>query len=169
MPSRTALAAGFLAGVLVGGTVAVAAVGLVPADRVASPSLSYTTATGCVDDAPPSSGWVGTVPVDDVVAVPFNATLVHDEPAILVNGTLDGDGGRYVLTFTVAPDTEASERKGDPPADCQPRTVVEGAASLPADYERLTVVVDGTTVATFEPDRTGATYRPFVLPTESTG
>ena len=151
---------GLLVGVLVGGLlVAGAGAWLVPAEQTASPAASMTTATGCVAD-PAEGGWIGQVTTGDDAVVVFNYTLVHDDAEIEVSGDLQNPAeGRHVFAITTAP--VADSQKGTPPADCQPRTTIQAAVTLPSEFGALEIVIDGDVVATVEstPDA-GPSFRP---------
>lgn len=137
---------GALVGVLVGALlVAGAGAWILPTDRVASPSSSMATATGCRPN-PTAGGWVGHVVVGDHAVVVFNDTLVHDAPALDVRATLsDAGNGRYVYAITTSPATDGKE--GQPPGDCRPRTTVDASVTLPSWFDALTITVDGRPVA----------------------
>ena len=158
---------GVLVGVLVGGlVVAAASAWLVPAERTTSPAASTSTATGCVAD-PTEGGWVGRVTTGDDAVVAFDYTLVHDEPEIDVSGDLQNPAeGRHVFAITTAPVTDS--RKGTPPADCQPRTTIQVAVTLPREFGALDFAIDGDVVATVEsaPDA-GPSFRPVDRPSDS--
>jgi hypothetical protein len=94
-------------------------------------TLSYTTATGCADGPVPSA-WIGNVPLDNSVLVVFNETYTHEAAAIDVNATLESSSDNdYILRITTGTASEMSERKGDPPTGCQPKTTVEMSINLP--------------------------------------
>ncbi|WP_423745834.1 hypothetical protein V5735_07740 (plasmid) [Haladaptatus sp. SPP-AMP-3] len=128
--------------------------------EIPSESLVTATGTGCSATVD-TGGWVGQQPIHDVVAVSFNDTIAHEATAIDVNATLDsGADGDYFLRIDTSPDHAASAKKGSPD-DCQPRTTIDAAVTVPRDYDTITVVIDGETVTTVENDGSSfARYRP---------
>ena len=154
----SAVLLGVAVGLLVGAAVvAVAAGWFIPAERTQSPTGSMTTATGCRPN-PTAGGWVGYVPVGDRAVVVFNYTLVHDVPEIEVRADLANPaGGRHVYAIETTPVTDG--RKGPPPEDCQPRTTLEAAVTLPRAFGTLEVTLDGRTVATVASGE-GPDFRP---------
>ena len=154
--SRQLFVLGLLLGLLVGGATGVTL--LAPAERTTSPSFSTASVTGCVPDAA-SAAWIGQVPTDEGQLVAFNATVLHDTPDLDLRANLsEPSPGRF--QFALVPTRGDSERKGDPPADCQPRTTLDATISLPADYEMLTIVLGESVVTRVEnPDTSVATFR----------
>lgn len=165
MPSTRAVglaAVAFLAGVAVGG---VAAVALTPADGgtvdPANPRYSISTGTGCIEQA---DDWAFTAPVgssDDADRVFLvNASVAH-APDRDLDARLEYAGeGRYLFVLT----TSAADAKSGTP-DCSEGTygsTVELAATLPGDFESVTVVYDGTRVGVVEnSDDRSPVYRPL--------
>jgi hypothetical protein len=126
------------------------------------PSESLVTATGSGCSATvDAGGWVGQQPIHDVMAVSFNYTVAHETTAIDVNASLEpSPNGDYFLRIETSPDREVSAKKGSAPEDCQPRTTIDAAMTVPRDYDTITVVVDGERVAAIEnTDSSFARYR----------
>lgn len=153
-----ALAVGLVVGAVVGVTV------LAPADPASppdpeSPPYSYATATGCVPSDRVDSGWLTEAVHDRTRAVTFNYTLAHGADRE-VDATLSRSSpGRYRLALGTVP---ATDGKSDPPEDCTHGSTIQGGVALPADYETLTIAVDGTVVRTVENDgSTTARYWPL--------
>lgn len=146
--NRQDVAVGLVAGLVVGLAVGAAAVGGLGTTRTSSASMTVAAATGCVAPDASATGTVGVLPVADGTVVSLNLTLVHEVPAVNVSTDLaESGGGSYTLAVTASPDGAASARKGEPPADCQPRTTVRAGAFVPGDVRTLRVTYDGTEVA----------------------
>lgn len=156
---RQDVVVGLVAGLVVGLAVGAAAVGgLGTTVRTSSASMTVETGTGCVVPTGPTAGTVGVVPVADGTVVNLNLTIVHEVAAVNVSTDLaESNGGAYVLAVSVSPDRTASTRKGEPPADCQPRTAVRAGGFVPAGVETLRVTYNGTEVATVDGDGAFAT------------
>jgi len=158
MDTRLALAVGLVVGLVVGAAGGAAAgAALVPTQSVSSPSFSTSTGTGCVSN-PTTGGWVGQVPNGETRTVALNFTFTHDVTDVNVRANLtEPSPGHYRFTVEVAPDDGA---KGQPPADCTPRTTFDALLSLPGDYRTVTVVLDGAVVTQVEhPEDSFASFR----------
>lgn len=152
--NRQDVATGLVAGLVVGVVVGAALVGgFGTTVRTSSASMTVETATGCVAPDAPTTGTVGVVPVADGTVVSLNLTLVHAVAAVNVSTDVaEAADGAHVLAVTAGPDRRASARKGEPPADCQPRTVVRGVAFVSGDVETVRVTYNGTEVASLTAD-----------------
>lgn len=147
-------ALGAVLGLLVGAAVGFA---LVPTERVASPSSATSAGTGCVPD-PATGGWVGQVPAGETWTVALNLTFTHDVADVDVRGNLTQSApGAYRFAVLV---TAGTGPKGEPPADCRPRTVLDATISLPGDYRTLAILLGDTVVARVEkPEGSFSTFR----------
>jgi hypothetical protein len=171
-PSTRRLLAVFLAGLLVGVVLATAGVGAggiaigdVPGvfdgpgpddpspggDEAGpdpdSPPASVAVGTGCLPTTP-NAGWAHEVATGTSRTFTANLTVAHDASAT-VNATFETVGdGVYRLRVDVVP----ADRGGDEAPDCPTGSTVEAAASLPTAYDRVEVVVEGTTVGTMPDD-----------------
>ncbi|MDS0299062.1 hypothetical protein NDI76_09935 [Halogeometricum sp. S1BR25-6] len=152
--SRTVVAV-FVVGLLVGGG-AVAFV--LPGSVTTSPTSSTGAATGCVADPPAGpSSYLVRVPDGDLTTFLFNRTFAHESTSLQIRGTVETpEPGTYVYRVTTTPDAD-SEKPA--PEDCTPFTRMDGVASVPSDYERFSVVVDGETLATVENDGSHVIFR----------
>lgn len=152
--NRRDVALGVVVGLVVGLVLGAAAIGgLGTTFSPTEVSMTVETATGCVPADAPSPGTVGVVPVADGTVVDLNVTLVHEVGAVNVSTDLvESRSGTYVLALEASPDRSAPARKSEPPADCQPRTLVRAGAFVPADVETVRVVYNGTEVASATAD-----------------
>ncbi|AZH26040.1 hypothetical protein [Haloplanus aerogenes] len=158
MDTRLALAVGLVVGLIVGAAGGAAAgAALIPTQSVSSPSFSTSAGTGCVSN-PATGGWVGQVPNGETRTVALNFTFTHDVTDVNVRANLtEPSPGHYRFTVEVAPGDGA---KGQPPADCTPRTTFDALVSLPGDFRTVTVVLDGAVVTQVEhPEDSFATFR----------
>lgn len=144
---------GLLVGVVVGG-VGVSALGLFDSPGPTSddgpdpsnPPRSVATGTGCIPSSDANTGWAHEVASGTSRTFTANLTVAHaaDEG---VNVSFESIApGSYVLSVDVV-----DEGKDGSP-DCPTGSTVEAAASLPTEYERVRIVVDGETVETVEND-----------------
>ena len=137
----------FIVGLLIGAA-AVAGVGAtLPTDETRSPTASMTTSTGSVaENATLPASWIAQLPAGDDPVVVLNYTYTHEamslDHRIAVEETAPGE---YVVNVSATP---ADDGKADPPAGQVPRTHVEAVASLPGDYDTVTVRFDGRDLAT---------------------
>jgi hypothetical protein len=182
--STLRLVAVFVAGVVVGGVLVGTGTlpfggppGDAPADRTPdpdSPPYGVATGTGCVPTADANTGWLHEVASGSSRALTANLTVAH-APGETVNATFGaiGDG---VYRFRV--DVVDAERAGGEP-DCTTGSTVDLGASIPIEYDRVDVVVDGRTVGAVANDGdTTAELRTFAwnattpatdtVPTETT-
>ena len=158
MNRSTTLVAVFVVGLLIGGA-AVAGVGAtIPTDETRSPTASMTTSTGVVaENATLSASWIAQVPGRDDSAVVLNYTYTHEAPSldhrIAVEETAPGE---YVVNVSVTP---ANDGKADPPAGQISHTHVEAVASLPSDYDTVTVRFDGRDLTTLSNPGSSVEFR----------
>lgn len=153
-------AAGLVVGLIVGLIVASAATGGVvfgsttdggsaPASSPdpESPPTSIGVGTGCLD-TPADTGWVHEVATGRSRTLTANLSVAHD-PDETVNATVERVApGVYQLRVTVV----AAERGEGGTPDCPTGSLVEAGVSLPTEYDRFEVVVDGRTVGTMPND-----------------
>ena len=142
------LAVAFVVGLAVGAA-AVAGVGaLIPVDETRSPTASMTTSTGTVaENATLPDSWIAQVPAGDASLVVLNYTYTHAEPSLDHRVAVEKSGpGAYVVNVSATP---ADDGKDDPSAGQVPGTHVEAVASLPSDYDSVTVRFDGRNLGTF--------------------
>lgn len=151
----------FLIGLIVGG-VGVSAVlpvdtGSVDPDR---PPYSISTGTGCIEQ---SDDWAFTSPVDPSEAsdrmVLVRASIAHNPDRDLDVRLEHAGEGRYLVVLT----TTQAEKTGTPECpDGVYGSTVDLAATLPGDFESVTVVFDGEQAATIEnPGDRSPTYQPL--------
>lgn len=152
MPStkRIALIA-FVVGLALGGglvaTVTPTDSGAIDPER---PPHTIASGTGCVGDP---GGWAGVTAAERGRTVAVNLTVAHaPEEATETRFTHAGDG-RYLFALTTTDDGKA----GSP--DCRTGTTTELVATLPNDFESVTVVRDGETLATVENPEDGLAFR----------
>ncbi|MFA9516908.1 hypothetical protein ACERIT_06780 [Halopenitus sp. H-Gu1] len=151
----------FLIGLVVGG-VGVSAVlpvdsGSVDPDR---PPYSISSGTGCIEQ---SDDWAFTAPVDPGESSDrtflVRASIEHDQSRELDARLEHAGEGRYLFVLT----TGQAEKSGTPEcSDGVYGSTVDLAATLPGDFESVTVVFDGEQVATIEnPGDRSPTYQPL--------
>lgn len=152
MPSNRAIVIvvfAFLSGLIVGG-VGVSAVLPVDTDGVNpdNPPYSISTGTGCIEQ---SNDWVFSAPVTQITGSDrtflLRASIPHDYNRALEGRLEHGNAGRYLFIMT----TTHAEKTG--PAECANGvygSTVELAATLPGDFESVTVVFDSNQIATVE-------------------
>ena len=156
--STLTLVAVFVVGLLIGG-VAVADVGArILTDESRSPTASMTTSTGTVaENATLPASWVAQVPAGDESMVVLNYTYIHEVPSldhrIAVEETAPGE---YVVNVSATP---GDDGKADPPEGQASRTHVEAVASLPSDYDAVTVRFDGHDLATLSNPESSIEFR----------
>lgn len=117
-----------------------------PSQDVSVPSKSAVSGAGCVDEATadrPDTAWVGQVPTAEYQAVVVNVTRYTDGPATTPRLSLEDRGdGVFALVVTSQADDEAKE--------CPTRVDWTATLALPADFQELRVVRDGTTLFTVD-------------------
>ena len=157
--STLTLVAVFVVGLLIGGA-AVAGVGTtLPTDETRSPTASMTTSTGTVpENATLPASWIAQVPASDESMVVLNYTYTHEASSldhrIAVGETAPGE---YVVNVSATP---VDDGKADPPAGQVSRTHVEAVASLPSDYDAVTVRFDGRDLATLSNPGSSIEFHP---------
>jgi hypothetical protein len=112
----------------------------------ADPPGSLSTATGCVPGADVGTGWAHEVASGDSRTFTANVTVAHDARET-VNASFETiRPGEYAFRVDVV-----EGGKGGSPG-CATGSTAQVAASLPVEYESVTVVVDGETIATVAND-----------------
>ncbi|SEO73748.1 hypothetical protein SAMN04487948_104464 [Halogranum amylolyticum] len=112
----------------------------------ADPPRSLATGTGCLPANDTDTGWAHEVASGMSRTFTANLSVTH-APNETVNVSFEvSQPGSYVL----AVDVVDGGKEGSP--DCPTGSTVEFAASLPTEYERVEIVVDGQTVETVEND-----------------
>lgn len=132
----------FAIGLVVGAAVGVALVpsGPAPIDPD-NPQYSISSGTGCIGEP---GGWYFTSNAERGRLLVVNVTVPHEpEEDVETRFTHTGDG-RY--QFVVS--TTDGGKAGSP--DCPTGTTTELAATIPQDYESVTVVSDGEVLTTIE-------------------
>ncbi|SDM35718.1 hypothetical protein SAMN04487949_1394 [Halogranum gelatinilyticum] len=154
---ESSLLLAFLVGVLLTSAVGLVAFDVQPAnaDRgpdPTSPPHSYSYGGGsCTAPEQADTGWAHEVATGTSRTFTANFTVVHDADEEL-NVSFDTHRpGVYVLDLSVV---ERDDRRGSESdsSDCTTASILEFAASLPTDYERVELRVDGETVETVEND-----------------
>lgn len=161
MPKRSTLAFVALA-FLLGAAVGPAIGPLSPdagADRSPDPeappySLSYGGSRCLADEVKPNGGWVHEVAVGYSYAITVNATIPHDRGETVAANVGQVVPGTYEIAFRTG-DGGGNASK-TPSAGCRVGTTVDLAASLPTEYERVDVTMDGRTVLAVENEDTAA-------------
>lgn len=124
-----------------------------------SPPYSMSSSGANCLDVRPHAGWVHEVAVGDSFAVTLNTTVVHDRgQRVSANVSRVAPGAYRIDLQTVPEETRTSdEDQGkSPPEGCQMATDVRLGTSLPTDYQRFEVTVDGRTLLTVENEDTTA-------------
>lgn len=155
MPSARAIALGtFVIGVVVGIAVGVAMVptGPSPVDPD-NPQYSIASGTGCISE---TGGWYVTSSVDRGRLLIVNVTVAHPPDKDLQTTFSHTGDGRYQFVLTTTDDGKS----GSP--DCRTGTTTELSATIPQDFESVTVVYDGDVLTTIEqPADSGPTIGRF--------
>jgi hypothetical protein len=148
---RTVALLAFVVGLVLGGAVVAATVPDGPGDvDPDSPQYSIASGTGCIGD---TGGWAGVVSEDRGRTVAINLTVAHDADRNTETRFTHAGDGRYLFALTTTDDGKA----GSP--DCPAGTTTELVATLPTDFESVTVVRDGETLATVENPEDGVSFR----------
>lgn len=167
MSSNSSALAVFLAGIVLGGVLGVGfvtvgdepgTVSLAPPDPDAPPTSASWGGPQCLADTPSNAGWVATGTGANNRFVTVNATIAHDRDEQLAQPRLEVVGDRrYRLVLSVR---DAEDETALP--DCQVASHVTISASLPTDFQSVTVVVAGQTVRTVEhPESTTLQFYPL--------
>lgn len=153
------LAVAFAVGLLLGAAAVAGGAALIPTDETRSPAASMTTATGtAAEDAALPPSWIARIPASGESLVVLNYTYTHDDPSLDHRVDVgETSPGAYVLNVSAAP---ADDAKADPPAGRIPRTRVEAVASLPSDYDAVTVRFDGRDLATLRNPGSSVEFHP---------
>ena len=127
----------------------------------ASPPLSLSWASVSCGERTPHAGWVHEVAVGKSFAVTLNGTVVH-EPGRTVTANVSRITSRtYRIDLRTVPADRSTETKGrgTTTGDCT-ATKVDLGTSLPTDFERFHVTVNGRTILSVEnEDTVGELYR----------
>ena len=172
----SALVVAFILGAAVGGalTSGVLAPERPPTDSAPdldSPGLTWSSggpecASGNVT---PNAGWVHDVAVGESFAVTLNATVVHDRNR-KVEPSISRIGSRaYRIDLRTVPVGNQSTKERKLLARCRfAETDIGLATSLPTDYSRFEVAVNGRTIRTVEYDGTTADLHRLPNPINAT-
>lgn len=149
----------FLLGAVVGPAIGPLVPGDAGADRGPAPesppySLSYGGSQCLADAVRPNGGWVHEMAAGYSYAITVNATIPHGRGETVAANVSRTAPGAYEIALG-ADDGGANASK-TPSAGCRVGTTVDLAASLPTEYDRVDVTVDGRTVLTVENEDTVA-------------
>lgn len=165
------IALAFLAGVLAGAVLLSAVPGLAGGpvetgpDPGNPPTSTASAGPSCYDGtANPNAGWVHEVGAGNAYVVTLNATVVHDSGTEIRADVNPRNGNEYELALrTVAVTPERA-------LDCERvRTTFAMGVSLPTDYERLVVTLDGRELVDARRTDTTADLYPLPNPLNATG
>ncbi|MFC4549112.1 MULTISPECIES: hypothetical protein [Halorussus] len=173
-----ALVVAFLLGAAVGGALGPGSAALSrsptdsnPGPNPDSPPLSlWSAGPDCASgNTTPNAGWVHDVAVGESFAVTLNATVVHDR-----NRTVEPDVSRtgpraYRIDFRTVPVENRSAKEKRLLDRCRlAETEIGLATSLPTNYSRFEVAVNGRTIRTVEYDGTTADLHRLPNPINAT-
>lgn len=170
-----AVALAFVLGVLVGGVGGVGGVGVFDSgildndssDESASDAIPLVWGTGgpgCFDAPTPNAGWVHEVAAGESYAVTLNATVVHERGERVEPNATEWADGRYRLDLRTVPD----DGRAKTPENCRAASSLRIGMSLPTDYERLEIAVNGRTLRTIERENTVADLYQLPNPIDAT-
>ena len=158
-----AVALAFVLGVLVGGVGGIGGFGALDSDLLdtdstdqsASDAIPLVWGTGgpnCFDAPTPNAGWVHEVAAGESYAVTLNATVVHERGERVKPNVTEWADGQYRLDLRTVPD----DGRAKTPENCRAASSLTIGISLPTDYERFEIAVNGRTLRTIEREDTMA-------------
>lgn len=127
--------------------------------------MSSNTATGCADGND-SQPWVGQTAALEYRHIEFqNYSFTHNETNIEVQSNLsEQSDGQWQLAFTTQP--ESPSKNTD--SNCLSRTMLSASATLPSDFETVTIQSDGETLTVGQNSQDRPQFR-YLNVTESAG
>lgn len=131
------------------------------------PMTLSSSGPGCFEGPTPNAGWVHEVAAGESYAVTLNATVLHDRGTEVRPNVSEWSPRRFRLDFRTVSD-EGEDPK-EPQGRCRVATEFRLGLSLPTDYERLDIAVNGRTVRTVEREDTTADLYRLPNPVNATG
>jgi hypothetical protein len=144
------LVVGLVVGFLLGAGLLIAASDVRPPDQSPDPSnppVSQTVGSGCVQEEAIDTGWAHQVGAGNYRLFTANLTVGHGADQRANASFVTRSPGVYELRVSSTGDGKGTAVDE---AQCPTGSTVRVAASLPLDYESVTVVVGGERIATVE-------------------